>query len=219
MVYKILAVISFLAVFTTPFVSSASSVTNTFLSSSTGNEQISVSDTIQFEVTVATNEDQNYNTIFWSITGDRDGALAGTPATWDTTAAHIVTNWEWHYTPSGGGKVKMGTNGRLNTSPPPQATGNSVSGPYGFFATNKTGDGVPALVGTVTIHASASGVYQGGGIQYTGVDGFIGSAGTDVTTVSGGAFTVGTVIPEPGTALLLSLGLGGLGVMGRKNRR
>ena len=216
MVYKILAVISFLAVFTTPFVSSASSVTNTFLSSTTGNEQISVSDTIQFEVTVATNETQNYNTIFWSITGDAAAAVATPVVDWSTDVDHIVTNWEWHYTPAGGGKVKMGTNGRLGTNPPAQAVGNSVSSPYGFFATNKTGDGTPALVGTVTIHATAAGVYQGGGIQYPGVDGFIGSAGTDVTTVSGGAFTV---VPEPGTALLMVLGLGGLGVMGRKSRK
>ena len=216
MVYKILAVISFLAVFTTPFVSSASSVTNTFLSSTTGNEQISVSDTIQFEVTVATNEDQNYNTIFWSITGDADAAVVTSIANWPSDVDHIVTDWEWHYTPAGGAKVKMGTNGRLTPFAPTQDVGNSVSSPYGFFATNKTGDGTPALVGTVTIHATAAGVYQGGGFQYPGVDGFIGSAGTDVTTVSGGAFTV---VPEPGTALLMVLGLGGLGVMGRKSRK
>ena len=213
---KALALSAFALVMALPLVSSASSVTNSFLSSTSGTETISVSDTIQFEVTITTNAGQNYNTIFWSITGDAAAAVVTPVVDWPTDVDHIVTDWEWHYTPAGGGKVKMGTNGRLNTSPPPQAVGNSVSGPYGFFATNKTGDGVPALVGTVTIHASASGVYQGGGIQYTGVDGFIGSAGTDVTTVSGGAFTV---VPEPGTALLMVLGLGGLGVMGRKSRK
>lgn len=211
---KALALSAFALVMALPLVSSASSVTNSFLSSSSGTETISVSDTIQFEVTMTTNGGQNYNTIFWSITGDRAGALAGTPATWPTTADHIVTGWDWHYT--AGGKVKMGTNGRLVPFTPAQDVGNSVSSPYGFFATNKTGDGVPALVGTVTIQASASGVYQGGGFQYPGVDGFIGSSGTDVTTVSGGAFTV---VPEPGTALLMVLGLGGLGVMGRKSRK
>lgn len=213
---KALALSAFALVMALPLVSSASSVTNSFLSSTSGTETISVSDTIQFEVTITTNGSQNYNTIYWSITGDRAGAIAGTPATWATTADHIVSGWAWHYTPAGGGKVKMGTNGRLTEFTPAQAVGNSVSSPYGFFATNKTGDGVPALVGTVTIHASASGAYQGGGFQYPGVDGFIGSSGTDVTTVSGGEFTV---VPEPGTALLMVLGLGGLGVMGRKSRK
>ena len=213
---KALALSAFALVMALPLVSSASSVSNSFLTSTSGTETISVSDTIQFEVTITTNGGQNYNTIFWSITGDADAAVVTSIANWPADVDHIVTDWEWHYTPAGGSKVKMGTNGRLTPFAPTQDVGNSVSSPYGFFATNKTGDGVPALVGTVTIHASATGIYQGGGFQYPGVDGFIGSAGTDVTTVSGGAFTV---VPEPGTALLMVLGLGGLGVMGRKSRK
>ena len=81
---KALALSAFALVMALPLVSSASSVTNSFLSSTSGTETISVSDTIQFEVTITTNGGQNYNTIFWSITGDNAGATAGTPATWAT---------------------------------------------------------------------------------------------------------------------------------------
>ena len=79
------------------------------------------------------------------------------------------------------------------------------------------GDGVPSLVGTVTILADTPGFfYSGGAYLHPGV-GSISTGGVEYdVTVSGGAYIVG---PEPGTALLLMLGLIGLGVAGRSNRR
>ncbi|MDP6978201.1 MAG: PEP-CTERM sorting domain-containing protein, partial [Myxococcota bacterium] len=121
----------------------------------------------------------------------------------------------WHYTPAGGGKVKMGTNGRLLPVAEPLPPPGRVAGAYGFFGTSKTGDGNPALVGTVTIQADATGAFHGGGFQMPGVDGFLGSSATGLATVIGGQFTV---VPEPGTALLLGAGLSGLAIAGRRKR-
>ncbi|MDP6981202.1 MAG: hypothetical protein QF570_21795 [Myxococcota bacterium] len=194
----------------------AATIHNTFAGSSTGTAGGLVEhDTIQFEVTITTTAGRNYNTIFWSLSGDRDNALGGCADC--LHPAHTVTRWDWHYTPAGGSRVKMGTNGRLPALLPPAAPPNSVVGAFGFFGTAKTGDGVPAMVGTVTIAigpratgglggggAALPGVYRGGGIQYPGVDGFFGSAGTESVTITGGSFTV---VPEPGTSAMIALGL------------
>jgi len=176
-----------------------------------------VSDTIQFEVTITTDAGVDYNTVLWSLTGDAGAAVGSTLGSGWAGVSNIVTNWAWHYTPAGGGKVKMGTNGRLVPGlPAPLPTPDRVSGVYGFFGTSKTGDGIPALVGTVTIHGDTFGTYTGGGFQYPGVDGFFGSGGGGTVPVSGGAFTV--ITPEPNTALLLSLGLAGLSARRRSLR-
>ena len=216
-----ISIASLFLVLTVSTSASAGTITNSFLTSTSGTAHLLglPGDTIQFEVLITTTAGRNYSTILWSLTGDRAGALAGTPATWATTADHLVTNWEWHYTPPGGGKVKMGVNGRAVPFPPTQGVGNSVSSPYGFFGTSKTGDGVQALVGTVTIAVGAEGLYQGGAYFYPGVDTFIGSAGEEGATVSGGTFTVvNEVIPEPGVPLLMMLGLVGLGIVGRSSK-
>ncbi len=49
-----------------------------------------------------------------------------------------------------------------------------------------------------------------------GVDSFFGSDGEDTVTIRTAAFPV---IPEPGAALPMILGVGGLAVMGRKSRK
>ncbi len=213
---KALALSAFALAMAFPLVGSAASVTNSFLTSSTGNaNDLSVSDTIQFEVTIETDAGVNITTLFWSLTGDASDAVTSTAGSGWANVDNMVTNWAWHYTPSGGGNVKMGTNGRIPPAAPPIPTPDRVSGAYGFFGISKTGDGNPALVGTVTIHADATGAFQGGAFQFPGVDGFFGSGGGGAAPVIGGEFTV---VPEPGTALLMFLGLGGLGVMGRRNR-
>ncbi len=217
---KALALGAFAIAMAFPLVSSAASVVNTFIGSSSftgSNDDLVVSDTIQFEVEITTDGGVNIDTLFWSLTGDAANAVGSTQGCGWCGVDNIVTNWVWHYTPPGGGKMKLGTNGRFTPNATGQASpvGNAVSSAYGFFGTSKTGDGNPALVGTVTIHATAAGQFQGGGFHLPGVDGFFGSAGASASTISGGEFTV---VPEPGTALLMFLGLGGLGVMGRRNR-
>jgi hypothetical protein len=212
---KALALGAFALVMALPLVSSAATIVSNFSSSSTGTSAIAVGDTIQFEVSVLVDAGINVNVLFFGVTGDVVGALASSNPVWAGTS-HVASNWEWHYTVAN--KVKFDTNGTIAPAPPAIAGPNGVLpvvGSYGFFGISKTGQGVGSMVGTVTVTASANGVFEGGGFIYPGLDGIFGSAGDLGTTVTTAAFTV---VPEPGTAVLMLLGLGGLGVMGRKNR-
>ena len=79
--------------------------------------------------------------------------------------------------------------------------------PGGAFA----GNGLDVLVSWVTVHVSAaSGTVTP---YFRPQDGVFG--GGTANPVSFGAVTW---TPEPGTAMLLALGMGGLGIMGRRNR-
>ena len=201
-----------------PLVSSAASIVSNFSTSSTGTSAIAIGDTIQFEITLTV--DANVDTLFFSTTGDVTGALLSANPTW-AGVAHTASNWEWHYTTgnpgvTGGSQIKFDTNGRIiGVTGGVGTNGTGVSGSHGFFGVSKTGANAGSMVGTVTITADANGVYQGGGFIFPGLDGIFGSGGNLNPTVTTAAFTV---VPEPGTAVLMLLGLGGLGVMGRKNR-
>ncbi|MDP6980501.1 MAG: hypothetical protein QF570_18190, partial [Myxococcota bacterium] len=135
---KALALCAFAIAMAFPLVSSAASVTNTFLTSSTGTTDINVSDTITFEVTIQTDAGINYNTILWSLTGDAGAAVTSSMGSGWAGVSNNVIDWDWHYTPAGGGKVKMGTNGRLLPVAEPLPPPGRVAGAYGFFGTSKT---------------------------------------------------------------------------------
>jgi len=62
-----------------------------------------------------------------------------------------VTRWDWHYAPVGGAKVDIETNGRITPFAPPLPPPSDIVGPFGMFGVSETGDGMPALVGTVLL--------------------------------------------------------------------
>jgi hypothetical protein len=76
-----------------------------------------------------------------------------------------------------------------------------------------TGNGLNVLVAWVTVHVTAS----SGSVApfFAGADGILNNSGPALLPTTMGAVTWA---PEPGTAMLLALGMGGLGIMGRRNR-
>jgi hypothetical protein len=72
----------------------------------------------------------------------------------------------------------------------------------------------------VTITTDSPGIFLGGAFMYPAAD-FSGggTAVLEASPINGAAYTVGSPIPEPGTALLVLVGLGGFGLIGRNRRR
>jgi hypothetical protein len=159
----------------------ASAISSRFLSSSTDTSTIGIGDKIKLEVSITLNRDENYNTVFWSLSGDVNGvedvrtAEDGWPG-----VANNVTNWEWNYLP----RTKL-VLPSTDTAVEPAEYRRPIPAPgvvgLGFFGQNRTGTGIPSVVGTVTIRANTLGEFEGGAFCIPGLDGLFGSSGEDET--------------------------------------
>jgi hypothetical protein len=220
MMKKALAVGAFALVMALPLVSSAGSILSTFAGSTSGTSIIGVGDTISFDVFLTLDTGVNYTGLSFSLTGDEIGGLASSSPGW-AGVANNVTNWAWNFnsyyttqvdfTGDLGAGFAIPQNNTVFVPPLPVMHGQVVIAPL-------VGAGNSMLVGTVTVQAGPTfGTFGGGGIMHNQpvTDSWQTAAGADPVSFSTVSFTV---IPEPGTALLMVLGLGGLGVMGRKNR-
>ena len=145
-----------------------------------------------------------------TLSGDIDGAVGSSLGSGWAGVAQQVTNWEWNYK-SGTNGVKYPTEG-LNTPASitnPAGPGRIVANPCGFFgSTFYLGNTSTRLLGAVTILATTPGEFLGGAFHYPGADGVAGTEGVTYSELNGAAYIVG---PEPGTGLLLALGLVGVG--------
>lgn len=135
-----------------------------------------------------------------------------------------VTGWTFNYIPAAppyvpaGNVAWFGTQGAGLQPPFPNQpiNGAKISGIGAFALSGVITGTLPSFstIGWVTVHVTASsgsvatGFSAGEGMSLNGV------ALTNPTTNS----LSWSVIPEPGTAMLLALGLTGIGVMGRRNR-
>jgi hypothetical protein len=214
---KALALSAFALILTLPLVSSAGTVSSTFLSSTSGTSTILVGDTISFEISITTITGANYGAWTMSVGGDQGNALS-VPNTSGPTWAGVdqqVVAFEWNYKSGGSNKVKFATNSTIAPNVQTNPLGFGVLSNNGWNSQNVTGNGNINVIGTVTILANTAGSYSGGGFEIPGLDAFFGTAGSEVYFSNTAAY----VVPEPGTAVLMVLGLGGLGLMGRKSRK
>jgi hypothetical protein len=159
-----------------------------------GNEDLGTlgnSDTIVLVNTVTTTAGESFNAWQWSI------ACAGCVVTGYTYNEFAPALMWWNNQVYGAPQPLFGIPG-------------NVTG-IGGDGSDWVGAGT-FTVGFVTIHVTGEGganVFLGGG------EGFGASLGGTVlpTALNGATW----VVPEPGTAMLLALGLSGLGIMGRRN--
>jgi hypothetical protein len=210
MLKKLLLACSLIALF--PLAAQAISLNNTFLASATGTTTLELGDTIRFEVSATTTSGYPYQYGSFTITGDIGGTVSDC-ISYPTCVAteHLVTDWQWAHDP-GTGNVILGGGAMFPATDPNDIPARVVQREFpsqpGFI-----GNGTTKLLGTVTITADASGVYYGGAFHYPGIDEFGGSTQPpEISLINGTAFTV---VPEPGTAVLMLIGICGLATMRR----
>ncbi len=198
-----------------PLVSSAGSITSVFAGSTTGTTTIFVGNTISFDVYLTLDAGVTYNGMSFSVTGDEVGGLASNAGIGWAGVANQVTNWSWNFSTIVSTQVDFtGVFGfaspLVNPSAPPTP---GLIGQVALGAFSGLGNSV--LVGTVTIVADTAGTFGGGAIMHNQYDtgSWQTAAGADLVSFTTSSFSV--LVPEPGTALLIVLGLAGLGVMGR----
>jgi hypothetical protein len=215
---KALALSAFALILTLPLVSSAGTVHSTFLGSTSGTSTIGIGDTITFEISIETISGNQYGAWTMSIGGDQIGANS-VPTTSGPTWVGVdqqVVAFDWNYKSGGSNEVKYATNSTIAPTVQASPLGFGVLSNNGWNSQNVTGNGNTNIIGTVTILANTAGSYSGGGFQIVDLDDFVGLAGIEVYISNTAAYSV---VPEPGTAVLMVLGLGGLGLMGRKSRK
>lgn len=186
--------------FVPPVMASAATISSTFKSSSSVTEsKINVRDTITPEVTVLVPTDSELNTGRLSTAGDSNNATNRSVSNRWPGVRNIVFNWERHdsigsLSATGGSKVKFGENRRLVPQPTNEPAGPSRrrSHVYGVLsgATVKTGDGIRALVGTITITADYPGALEAGAYLHPQVDLWRYEGLDIVASFSGASFTV-----------------------------
>ena len=176
---------------------------------------LNVGDTIAIRVQASWDGQGALIGIF-SSTGVTSGDPAGVLAVSAVSGANLFRGSLFAFTdPDTGDATNLARfgQGQLRQAGDPTSAVRSVQ--YGNLAPILAGGAAAnQLVTTITFQAVAPGTYTIGTINLLGDTGAQGDTNGQGSTVT---ITVnGPVIPEPGTALLMGLGLAGLGVAGRR---
>ncbi len=224
----VLALGAFALLVALPLVSGAATLTSIFADSSTGTALVNLEDTVTFDVFLTLSAGVTYDSFAFSLTGDAVEAAGSSAGSQWAGVAHTVSDWSWNFSPGFSIVDWSGLGGFALPLFNPNPLGSPVLTGNGWSSGNVTGLGNQALIGTVEVTVGNVGWGDGGlfvgGVWVAG--GFmhnqpifdalsIAGGGTEVVNVTGGEFFI---VPEPGTAMLVMLGLGGLGLVGRRSR-